>query len=77
MVTVITPAVRPEGVTAVIEVADTTVNEVAATLLKVTAVVPANPVPVMVTVCPPPAHRVGDGENEVIVGATGTVAMAK
>ena len=77
LVTVITPAVMPEGVTAVMDVPDITVNELAAVPLKVTAEVPAKPVPVIVTVCPPAEQRLGEGLNDVTVGATGTVPITK
>ncbi|GAA2374738.1 hypothetical protein GCM10010170_078010 [Dactylosporangium salmoneum] len=43
----------PAGVTAVIRVGLTTVNDVAAVPSKVTAVAPVNPVPVIVTAVPP------------------------
>ena len=51
--------------TAVILVALTTVNEVAAVPPKLTAVVPVKFVPVIVTVCPVPAEV---GLNDAIVG---------
>ncbi len=55
----------PEPTTAVMLVALTTVNEVAAVPPKLTAVAPVKFVPVIVTVCPVPAEV---GLNEVIVG---------
>jgi hypothetical protein len=68
LVTLITPAVKPAGVTAVIVVLLTTTNEAALTRLKVTEVVPVKFVPVIVTVCPPPAHKLVFGVKEEIVG---------
>jgi hypothetical protein len=61
----ITPVV-PLATTAVMLVALTTVNEVAAVPPKLTAVAPVKSVPVMVTVAPTPAD---DGVNEPILGA--------
>jgi hypothetical protein len=52
VVTRIRPVVAPVGTVAVICVAETTVKVVAFTLLKLTAVTPVNPVPVMVTEVP-------------------------
>ena len=70
VVTVTLPAVRPDGVTAVIEVADTTVYDVAAVPLNATALAPVKFVPVIVTVCPPAEHR-AVGIKEVMVGVGG------
>jgi hypothetical protein len=64
VVTLILP-VAPVPTTAVILVALTTLNEVAAVPPKLTAVAPVKLVPVIVTVCPVPAEI---GLNEVIVG---------
>jgi hypothetical protein len=61
----ITPVV-PLATTAVMLVALTTVNEVAAVPPKLTAVAPVKSVPVMVTVAPTPAD---DGVNELMLGA--------
>ena len=58
----------PAGEVAVIEVAELTVKLVAAVAPNVTAVVPLNPVPVMVTDVPPAAGP-DVGEIEVTVGA--------
>jgi hypothetical protein len=60
----------PLGATAVIDVAETTVNEDAAVPLNMTAVAPVKFVPVIVTVV---ATRPDVGENDVIVGAAPTV----
>ena len=57
------------GVTAVIDVSETTVKELAATEPKSTAWAPVNPVPVIVTAVPPPAGPVV-GVTAVIVGTT-------
>jgi hypothetical protein len=54
---------------AVMLVALTTVNEVAAVLPKLTAVAPVNPLPVMVTAVPP-ASGPATGEIPVTTGAT-------
>ena len=66
VVTWIGPEVAPVGTVAVIDVPDTTVNEVAAVALNWTVVAPQKFVPVMVTTVPtgPPV-----GVNDVIVGA--------
>ena len=64
-VVTLTLPVAPVPTTAVMLVALTTVNEVAAAPPKLTAVAPVKFVPVMVTVCPVPAEV---GLNEVIVG---------
>ena len=61
------PAV-PAGVTAVIDVEDTTVTEVAAAPPIVTAVAPVKPVPEMVTLVPPAIGPVL-GEIALTVGA--------
>jgi hypothetical protein len=45
---------EPAGLVAVIEVALFTVYEVAALLLNITAITPVKPVPVIVTLVPPP-----------------------
>jgi hypothetical protein len=58
----------PAGEVAVMLVALTTVNEVAAVLPKLTAVAPVNPLPVMVTSAPP-ASGPAVGEIPVTVGA--------
>ena len=67
VVTEIEPVVAVDGTMAVIFVADTTVNVVAATPWNVTAVAPDRLVPVIVTVVP-----VGplDGVKELICGST-------
>jgi hypothetical protein len=73
-VTLILPVVAPVGTVAVIDVAEFTVTEVAVVVLNLTAVVPQNLVPVMVTLVPMgPAV----GVNEVIVGAAGAVSTVK
>ena len=64
-VVTLTLPVAPAPTTAVILVALTTVNEVAAVPPKLTAVVPVKFVPVIVTVCPVPAEV---GLNDAIVG---------
>ena len=64
-VVTLTLPVAPAPTTAVILVALTTVNEVAAVPPKLTAVAPVKLVPDIVTVCPVPAEV---GLNEVIVG---------
>ena len=64
-VTTRTLPVLPAPTTAVILVALTTLNEIAAVPPKLTAVAPVKFVPVIVTVCPVPAEV---GLNEVIVG---------
>ncbi len=51
-VTVIDPLVAPAGTVAVIDVADVTVNDVAATPLNLTAVTAAKFVPVITVVSP-------------------------
>jgi len=63
-VTLILPVVAPVGTVAVICVAEFTVKVVALTLLKLTAVAPVKPVPVMVTTVPTGPEV---GVNEVIV----------
>lgn len=63
--TVTLPVVAPAGTTAVIVVAETTVNEVASTPLNRTEVAPKKLRPVMVTVAPTLAVP---GENELTVG---------
>jgi hypothetical protein len=60
---------EPAGAVAVMLVALTTVNEVAAVLPKLTAVAPVNPLPVMVTAVPP-ASGPATGEIPVTTGAT-------
>ena len=55
----------PAGTVAVIEVAEFTVTEVAATPPNCTFVAPVRPIPVMVTVAPAAAV---DGDTEVICG---------
>ena len=65
VVTVIFPVVIPEGITAVICVALSTTNEVAATPLKLTVVAPVKLVPVMTTLSPVQAVV---GVKLVIVG---------
>ena len=57
----------PAGLVAVIEVALFIVYEAAAVALKVTAVAPVKPVPVMVTLVPPPVAPAA-GETAVTVG---------
>ena len=64
-VVTLTLPVAPVPTTAVMLVALTTVNEVAAVPPKLTAVAPVKFVPVIVTVCPVPAEV---GLNDVIVG---------
>jgi hypothetical protein len=64
-VVTLTAPVVPAATTAVMLVALTTVNEVAAVPPKLTAVAPVKFVPVIVTVCPVPAEI---GLNDVIVG---------
>ena len=64
-VVTLTLPVAPAPTTAVILVALTTVNEVAAVPPKLTAVAPVKLVPVIVTVCPVPAEI---GLNDAIVG---------
>jgi hypothetical protein len=56
----------PAAITAVILVADTTVNEAAGVLPKLTAVAPVKLVPVIVTIVPEAADV---GVNDVMVGA--------
>ena len=65
-VTVIGPAVTPDGTVAVIDVADVTVNDAAAAPLNLTAVIPAKFVPVITVVSPAIWF---DGVNDMIVGA--------
>jgi hypothetical protein len=66
VVTPIGPVEAATGTVAVILVSEFTVLDVAAAPLKVTAVAPVNPVPLMVTMVP----MVPDvGVNEVMVGA--------
>jgi len=65
-VIILTLPVAPAPTTAVILVAELTVNEVAATPPKLTAVAPLKFVPVIVIDVPAPPL---DGENDVIVGA--------
>ena len=64
-VVTLTLPVAPVPTTAVMLVALTTVNEVAAVPPKLTAVAPVKFVPVIVTVCPVPAEV---GLNDAIVG---------
>ena len=64
-VVTLTAPVVPEATTAVILVALTTVNVVAADPPKLTADAPVKFVPVIVTVCPVPAEV---GLKELIVG---------
>ncbi len=64
-VVTLTLPVAPAPTTAVILVALTTVNEVAAVPPKLTAVAPVKFVPVIVTVCPVPDEI---GLNDAIVG---------
>jgi hypothetical protein len=71
---VTTPAVRA-GATAVIEVDDTTVNEVALTPLNLTEDTPTKFVPVMVTVIPPPSQSDVLGVYDVIVGTGGATTV--
>ena len=66
--------VVPDATTAVMLVAETTVNEFAAVPPKVTAVAPVKLVPVIVTVDPLPALV---GINEVIVGAGITLKLVE
>ena len=66
--TLVAPANTRDGVTAVIEVSETTVTELAAVPPIVTAVAPVKPVPVMVTLVPP-ALGPALGEIAVTVGA--------
>ena len=67
VVTVTSTVPVPTGDVAVMDVAETTVKLVAAAAPKVTAVAPANPVPVIVTVVPPVVGP-AVGEIEVTVG---------
>jgi hypothetical protein len=69
-VTVITPVVAPAGTVAVILVLEFTVNVVAAVPLKLTAVLPVKPLPLIVTDVPTGPLA---GENEVTVAAGATV----
>ena len=64
-VVTLTLPVAPAPTTAVMLVALTTVNEVAAVPPRLTAVAPVKFVPVIVTVCPVPAEI---GLNDAIVG---------
>jgi hypothetical protein len=64
------PAVKPAGVTAVIDVFDSTAKDAAATPLKRTEVVPLKLFPEMVTVCPPPTQNVV-GLYEIMTGTAG------
>ncbi len=76
-VTIITsaaPAMVWAGVVAVIDVLLTTTRFVAAMLLKVTAVAPVKPVPVMVTAVPP-ANVPDVGEMLVNVGGGAIVVV--
>src|SRR5690242_12617853 len=73
VVTAIGPVVAPVGTVAVIWVPEVTVNVAAATPLKVTAVAPVNPVPVMLTDVPGGPEV---GVNEVTAGAAVTVNEA-
>jgi hypothetical protein len=65
-----TAPVDPAGALAVSEVAELTLNEVAATEPNLTAVAPVKPVPVTVTEVPP-AVGPEDGLTEVTVGVLG------
>jgi hypothetical protein len=62
------PAADAVGAVVVIDVVLLTVKPVAATAPKLTAVAPVKPVPVSVTVVPPPAEP-PVGESPVTVGA--------
>jgi hypothetical protein len=73
-VVTLTLPVAPAPTTAVILVALTTVNEVAAVPPKLTAVAPVKFVPVIVTVCPVPAEV---GLNDAIVGGGKYVKPAR
>jgi hypothetical protein len=73
-VVTLTAPVVPEPTTAVILVALTTVNVVAAVPPKLTAVAPVKFVPVIVTVCPVPAEV---GLNDAIVGGGKYVKPAR
>ena len=70
MVTEIVPVVAPVGTAAVMDVADTTVNFVAAVPWNLTVVAPVKLVPVIVTVVPTGPDA---GVNDVIVGGWITV----
>jgi hypothetical protein len=72
-ITLAVPAV-PAGVVAVIDVALTTVTEVAAAPPKVTLVAPLKFVPVMVTACPPPVGP-EEGDTAVTVGGPPTTLI--
>ena len=62
------PPDEPEATIAVMLVAETTVNDVAAVLPKITDVAPVKLVPVIVIVAPTPALV---GKNDEIVGRDG------
>ena len=66
--TVTSTVALPAGAVAVMEVAELTVNPVAAVVPKLTPVAPVKLVPVMVTVVPPVAGPVA-GLTDVTVGA--------
>jgi hypothetical protein len=69
-VTVITPVVAPAGTVAVILVFEFTTNAVAAVPLKLTAVLPVKPLPLIVTEVPTGPLA---GENEVTLAGGATV----
>jgi len=62
---------EPAGDTAVIRVSESTVKLSAATDLKATAVAPVNPLPVMVTVVPPPVEPDVGEIDEITRGLVG------
>ena len=68
VVTVMSTVPVPGGVVAVIWVSESTVIVAALAGPKLTSVAPVNPVPVMVTVSPPPALPLA-GEIPVMTGA--------
>ena len=72
VVTLILPVIAPVGTTAVICVAEFTVNVVALVFLNFTSVAPVKFVPVITTEVPPGPLF---GTNDVIVGAAGAVTV--
>lgn len=73
LLTLTFPVVAPAGTVAVICVLEFAVNAVAGVPVKVTVVVPANPLPAIVTLVPTGPLA---GVNEVMLGATMTVKSA-
>jgi len=75
VVTVTCTVPVPSGVVAVIWVSETTVNDGAGVAPKRTAVAPVKPVPVIVTVVPPPEDpEAGETERTAGVAAAGVCA---